>query len=106
MSIGKCGSDCGNCAQSSLCCDGVFKEWVRNPKYNIYFSSFKPYFDVTLGKEVNSKKEITEYCKRNNMIYAGNKEISQQCKQNKAENEAKFNREFKQGLMKELGKVM
>ena len=64
--------------------------------------TFKPYFDVTLGKEVTSEREIKEYCAKNNCIYAGDKEISQQCAQNKRENEAKFNREFKENLTKKL----
>lgn len=64
--------------------------------------TFKPYFDVTLGKEVTSKREITEYCKKNNCIYAGDKEISQQCAQNKRENLQKFNQEFKKNLTERL----
>ena len=106
MSIGKCGSDCGLCSQSCACCDGVFKEWERKPKYNINFSYFKPYFDVGMGREVTSKKEIDEYCKQNNLIYAGDKELTQQCKQNKRENEIKQKEAFRQGLEKELNKVL
>jgi hypothetical protein len=64
--------------------------------------TFKPYFDVTLGKEVTSKREINEYCKRNNMVYAGDKELTQQCAQNKAENERRFNERFEAGLRQEL----
>lgn len=103
---GKCGCYCSECGQSSLNCDGVFKELPKQKKYNLNFSYFKPYFDVTLGKEVSSKREIDEYCKRNDMVYAGDKELSQQCKQNKAENEQKQNDAFNEGLKKELSRVM
>ena len=103
---GKCGNYCSECSQSCLICDGVFKEIDTRPKYNINFSQFKPYFDVTLGKEVTSKREIDEYCKSNNMIYAGDKELTQQCKQNKKENEIKLKNNFREGLAKELGKVL
>ena len=102
MAKGKCGSDCSECAQSCAACDGVFKKWERKPKYNINFSYFKPYFDVTLGKEVRSKHEINEYCKRNNMVYAGDKELTQQCKQNKRENEIKQEKQFEKGLTEKL----
>ena len=106
MSIGDCGKDCALCSQSCLNCDGTFKAWDKKPKYNINFSYFKPYFDVTLGHEVSSKTEIKEYCKRNNMVYAGDKELTQQCAQNKRENEIKQNNAFCEGLKKELGKVL
>ena len=64
--------------------------------------TFKPYFDVTLGREITSEREIKEYCAKNNCIYAGDKELTQQCQQNKRENEAKFNREFKKNLTEKL----
>lgn len=103
---GKCGHYCSECGQSCLCCDGEFKPFDRKPKYNINFSYFKPYFDVTLGHEVSSKSEIKEYCKRNDMVYAGDKELTQQCEQNKRENNAKFEKNFNDGLARELGKVL
>lgn len=106
MSIGKCGSDCAECMQSCLNCNGVYEYWDRKPKYKINFSYFQPYFDVTLGREVQSKHEITEYCKRNNMVYAGDKELTQQCEQNKRENEVKQDKAFSEGLEKELSKVL
>ena len=106
MSIGKCGSDCSLCSQSCAACNGIFKQWERKPKYNINFSYFKPYFDVTLGREVDSKHEITEFCKRNDMIYAGDKELTQQCEQNKKENEQKQTEAFTKGLEKELSRVL
>ena len=103
MSIGKCGSDCGSCRQSCLNCDGKFVYWDKTKKnYNINFNFFKPYFDVTLGKEVNSKQEINEYCKRNNMVYAGDKELTQQCEQNKRENAIKQDKEFEKNLKEKL----
>ena len=104
-----------DCGQMVICKCGSNQQLtgVIEPKHieftgdcNISVHTFKPYFDVTLGKEVTSKHEITEYCKRNNMIYAGDKELTQQCKQNKAESDAAFNRNFKDGLMKELSRVM
>lgn len=64
--------------------------------------TFKPYFDVTLGREITSEREIKEYCAKNNCIYAGDKELTQQCAQNKRDNEAKFNREFKKNLTEKL----
>lgn len=64
--------------------------------------TFKPYFDVTMGKEVTSKKEIEEYCKKHDMVYAGDAELTQQCKQNKREREQKFNKQFSEGLKQEL----
>lgn len=102
----KCGNNCSKCAQSSLCCDGVFKQWVRKPKFNINIHTFKPYFDVTMGKEVSSKHEISEYCKRNDMIYAGDKELSQQCEQNKRENAEKQDRKFVENLTEKLSEVV
>ena len=103
---GKCGNYCSECGQSSAECNGKFRPFVRQKKYNINFSYFKPYFDVTLGKEVTSKHEITEHCKRNDMVYAGDKELTQQCAQNKLENEAKQEKIFNEGLEKELSKVL
>lgn len=73
---------------------------------NINVHTFQPYFDVTLGKVVESKHEISEYCKRNGMIYAGDKELTQQCKQNKRENEEKQSAQFVDGLTQELCKVL
>lgn len=102
ISKGKCGEYCSNCQQSSLNCDGKFVLWEKQVKNNPYIQTFKPYFDVTLGKEVTSKREINEYCKRNNMVYAGDKELTQQCAQNKAENERRFNERFEAGLRQEL----
>ena len=67
---------------------------------------FKPYFDVTLGKEVSSKHEIDEYCKRNNKVYAGDKELAQQCEQNKRENEIKSDNKFVKGLEEKLLKSL
>ena len=64
--------------------------------------TFKPYFDVTLGKEITSEREIKEYCAKNNCIYTGDKEISQQCKQNKQYNEAKLKKEFRENLTEKL----
>jgi hypothetical protein len=79
---------------------------IDDKKYNINFSYFKPYFDVGMGKEVTSKKEIDDYCKQNNLVYAGDAEITQQCKQNKRENEIKQKEAFRSGLEKELSKVL
>lgn len=73
---------------------------------NINVHTFQPYFDVTMGKVVNSKHEISEYCKRNNMVYAGDKELSQQCKQNKSELEHKQSVQFIDGLTQELSRVL
>lgn len=103
--MGKCGCDCAECAQSSLDCNGIFKEWVKNTK-NIYTHTFKPYFDVTLGKEITSEREIKDYCAKNNCIYAGDKEISQQCVQNKRENIERQNREFTQNLQDKLMRIL
>lgn len=79
-------------------------EYEGESKINVH--TFKPYFDVTLGKVVESKKEINEYCKRNNMVYAGDKELTQQCAQNKRENEARQERAFSEGLAEKLAKVL
>lgn len=103
MSIGKCGNDCACCRQSCLNCDGNFVFWDKTKKkYNLNFFCFKPYFDVTLAKEVQSKHEINEYCKRNNMVYAGDKELTQQCLQNKAENAQKQEKSFEKNLTEKL----
>lgn len=106
MGKGKCGNDCGYCAQSCLVCDGKFKEWPKKRGQNVNVQTFKPYFDVTLGKVVESKHEISEYCKRNDMVYAGDKELTQQCSQNKRENEARFEKNFNDGLVKELSRIL
>ena len=115
-------SACGNkvtafrdCGPSTFCKCGNSKALseVIEPKHiessgnsSVAVHTFKPYFDVTLGKVVESKHEISEYCKRNDMVYAGDKELTQQCEQNKRENEAKFDKKFSEGLVKELGKVL
>jgi len=101
-----CGQDCTQCRKSALDCDEVFEYWDRKPTFNINIQTFKPYFDVTMGKEVTSKHEINEYCKRNDMVYAGDKELSQQCAQNKRENAIKQDRAFVDGLAEKLGKVI
>ena len=64
--------------------------------------TFKPYFDYTLGKEITSEREIKEYCAKNNCIYAGDKELTQQCAQNKRRNEENFNKEFRKNLTEKL----
>lgn len=104
--MGKCGKDCSECTQSSLNCDGVFNLWIRKPAFNFSVRTFQPYFDVTMGKEVTSKHEINEFCKRNDMVYAGDKELSQQCAQNKRDNAIKQDRAFISGLQEKLGKVL
>ena len=107
--MGKCEKFCKLCAscnQSCLNCDGVYKELERKPKFNINIQTFKPYFDVTMGKEVSSKREINEYCKRNDMVYAGDKELTQQCEQNKRENAIKQDKAFEKNLAEKLGKVI
>ena len=106
MGIGKCGNDCAICMQSCLNCDGNFKEWIKKKSSNINVHTFQPYFDVTMGKVVNSRHEISEYCKRNNMVYAGDKELSQQCKQNKRENEVRQEIKFIDGLTQDLSRVL
>ena len=100
-----------DCGQMFVCrCGGnqLLKE-VIEPKHieyegesNINVHTFKPYFDVTLGKEVSSKHEINEYCKRNDMVYAGDKELTQQCEQNKRENAERQERAFERGLTERL----
>jgi len=104
-----------DCGQVIPCKCGSSQQLVNTiePKHieytgesNINVHTFKPYFDVTLGHEVQSKKEITEYCKRNNMVYAGDKELTQQCAQNKRENEARREKAFSEGLAERLAKVL
>lgn len=100
-----------DCGQMIACrCGGnqMLSE-VIEPKHieyegdnNINVHTFKPYFDVTLGKVVESKHEINEYCKRNNMVYAGDKELTQQCQQNKRENEQRADNAFMSGLTEKL----
>lgn len=106
MGNGKCGNECGICAQSCLSCDGVFKSWPKRTNSNLNVQTFKPYFDVTLGRIVESKHEISEYCKRNDMVYAGDRELSQQCEQNKRENEQRQSVRFIDGLTQELSRVL
>lgn len=101
-----CGGDCVNCTQSALVCDEVFKPLERKQKFNVNIQTFKPYFDVTMGKEVTSKNEIREYCKRNDMVYAGDKELTQQCEQNKRENAIRQDIAFEKNLTEKLGKVI
>lgn len=95
-----CEGDCTICNQSNLDCDGHFKEWKKENKYNFNFHEFKPYFDVTMNKVVESKREIREFCKKNDMVYAGDAEITQQCEQNKRENQARLDREISEGIEK------
>ena len=101
-----CGGDCAICNQSALNCDEVFKPIERKQSFNINVISFKPYYDVTMGKEVTSQREINEYCKRNDMVYAGDKELSQQCAQNRKENAVKQDKAFADNLAAKLGKVI
>lgn len=102
----KWGKLCETCYQSCLNCDGVYKKFERKTKFNANIQTFKPYFDVTMGKEVTSKHEINEYCKRNDMVYAGDKELTQQCAQNKRDNAAKSDAAFINGLTEKLGKII
>lgn len=95
--------NCSNCVYSCVNCDkenGVYTEWHKSKSPNI--QTFKPYFDLTMNKEVTSKAEIKEYCKHNNMVYAGDKELTQQCEQNKRENEIRLDREITEGLTKTI----
>lgn len=101
-----CSGECAICSQSSLDCDGNFKEFERKPSYRFSVHTFKPYFDVTLGKEVSSMREIKDFCSRNDMVYAGDKELTQQCEQNKRDNAIKQDRAFVKGLEQQLGKVL
>lgn len=64
--------------------------------------TFKPYFDVGMGREISSKREIEKICKRDNLIYAGDKELTQQAHQNKRENDERQRREITQELQKEI----
>ena len=73
---------------------------------NINVHTFKPYFDVTMGKVVNNKHEINEYCKQHNMVYAGDKELTQQCNQNRQENAIKSDVRFIDGLTQKLSGVL
>ena len=100
-----------NCGKISPCkCGGNLNLIdIIEPKHieyngNTYTAihTFKPYFDVTLAKEVTSKKEIKEYCARNDCVYAGDKELSQQCEQNRRENAIKADREFTKNLTERL----
>ena len=100
-----CDKDCSICAQSSLNCDGNYQEWKREKKLCANVHVFKPYFDVTLGKVVESKKEIREYCAKNDCVYAGDKELTQQCEQNKRENEIKREQAFEKNLTESLLRV-
>ena len=101
-----CDGECAICNQSSLNCDGNFKEITRKQASRVFVNTFKPYFDVTLGKEVTSKHEINEYCKRNDMVYAGDKELTQQCAQNRRENALRQDAAFISGLQEKLGQVL
>lgn len=116
----KCGAkitafrDCGQITPCSIKCGGSLQLTnIIEPNHiedcEIHFPSvqvFKPYYDVTLGKEVSSMREIKEYCKANNMVYAGDKELSEQCEQNKRENAIKQDRAFAENLAQQLGKVI
>ena len=101
----RCGEDCSKCRQSVLCCDGIYEEW-KPQKFNIRIHTFKPYFDVTLGKEVTSKKQIDDFCKENDYVYASDEELSQQCEQNRKEREEKFYSDFKQGLTERIERTL
>lgn len=91
---------CGNSQQLAEVIEPKHIEYEGSNNINVH--TFKPYFDVTMGKEVSSKHEINEYCKRNNMVYAGDKELTQQCAQNKKENAQRQERAFEQGLTERL----
>lgn len=100
----ECQGMCEDCTQSVLNCDGKFEKWIKAKK-NVYIQTFKPYFDVTLGREVQSKREIIEHCKRNDMVYAGDKELAQQCEQNKRENDIKQDKLFEKNLTNRLMEI-
>lgn len=97
---------CQTCKQSCLNCNGIYEKLEHKAKLNINIQTFKPYYDVTMGKTVTSKHEINEYCKRHNMVYAGDKELSQQCAQNRQENAIRQDRAFADNLAAKLGKVI
>lgn len=97
--------DCANCTQSILNCNGQFERWIRQ-KCSVAAHVFQPYFDYTLGREVQSEREIKEYCAANNCVYAGDKELTQQAQQNKKENIEKQEREFKEGLTQKLMEIV
>lgn len=102
--------DCGQTSPCTIKCGGTHHlVEIIEPKHIEYdgesytnIQTFKPYFDVTLGKEVSSMREIKDFCSRNDMVYAGDKELSQQCEQNKRENAIKQDRAFVNGLEKKL----
>lgn len=60
--------------------------------------TFRPYYDTGLGRMIESKEQIKEICKREGLVYAGDKEISQEAQRNKKYKEEKF----QQGLEKIL----
>ena len=91
---------CGSAAQLTGVIEPKHIECTGDCNINVH--TFKPYFDVTLGKVVESKHEITEFCKRNDMIYAGDKELTQQCAQNKRENELRQDKAFTEKLIRDL----
>lgn len=103
-----------DCGELTPCrCGGNFKLVnVIEPKHIEYngesitnIHTFKPYFDYTLGKVIESKSEITEYCKKNNCIYAGDKELSQECNKNKKYNREKADKEFRKNLTEKLMQI-
>ena len=104
-----------------ICNYGIYGEELAETEIEkFFFTSVKKSIDASVTNIKNGKKggagntaatndfvkptlkEITEYCKRNNMVYAGDKELTQQCAQNKAENERRFNERFEAGLRQEL----
>lgn len=101
-----------DCGQLSPCKCGanLHLTEVKEPTKHVEFNgksytaihTFKPYFDVTLAKEVTSEREIKEYCAKNDCVYAGDKELSQQCEQNRRENAIKADREFTKNLTERL----
>ena len=101
--------DCGKVSPCK-CGSNLNLTEVAEPKKHVEYNgnyvtavhTFKPYFDVTLAREVQSEREIKEYCARNDCVYAGDKELTQQCEQNKRRNEERRDKEFCNKLTESL----
>lgn len=93
-----------DCSDSNTCKCGstlILKEKIEGKHVDyddsndfISIHTFKPYYDIGIGKEITSRKEIADICKKNNWVYAGDKELTQETKKNKEYKAQEFSRRF------------
>lgn len=84
---------CGSCQKTryfSLSNPKCECGWIWNPEQSqhpsrtvyVQTDSIKPYFDVGVGREIESRSQIKKICSDNNYVYGG-AEIDQQAESNR-----------------------